>query len=485
MKKYLLLILSLLLIASTWDICFSESPHIFGITKVPFLDFNLDEDIEHQEGRLHWDDDDGTLELGMPGGNVRLQIGQEGLKICRNITGSTIENGSLVYTVGSSGNKPLIDLCDNTDPTKIHLLGMATEDIDNNSNGYVALWGSVSGETSEPIDTSLYVVGTELYMSTGGTWTGTKPTDVSHTVIIIGEVQRQHSSEGKIELLPPKIYTHGGSYNGPLRYGLINSSTGSSAAAAFTSVNDNGYYVTFGIGGSNNSIFPDTTILYGQGYADNIYVVDGNKSHKWYTDSTDSHNYSATSKMELTADGDLDVPTGNITQETYQRHIQVQAIPSGTVANQATGNTVGTAVGLQFASTPDKYAGFQWEIPNDWVGGEDITIEIDWMPDSGSMSGDDTVQWILEYRAVAEGELVTQGTAVTVTVTNDDDNAQYLTIHSPFTIDYDSGDQPLTKQDHIFFLLHRNTAVANDFAGTVTGTAFEVLYNSNQMPRSN
>lgn len=169
---------------------------------------------------------------------------------------------------------------------------------------------------------------------------------------------------------------------------------------------------------------------------------------------------------------------------TYERHIQISAKASGTVANQATDNTVGTAVGLQFSSALDKYAGCQWEIPDDWDG-TDAYIEIDWLPDSGAMSGTDTVEWVLEYRSIAEGELVTQGTIATVTVTNDDDNAQYKTIHSRFTLDFDHADQPMTKQDHMYFLFHRNTGVANDFAGTVTATAYEIIYNSTGLPTSN
>ena len=185
-----------------------------------------------------------------------------------------------------------------------------------------------------------------------------------------------------------------------------------------------------------------------------------------------------------TIENDFVQTAGTFTVPSFQRHIQVSASPSGTVANQATGNTVGTAVGLVFASNIDKYCGFQWEVPNDWAG-DDVTVEIDWLCGAGAMSGTDTVQWVMEYRAIAEGELVTQGTVATVTATNSDDNAQYLTIHTPFLIEFDHSDQPLAKQDHIFFLLHRNTSVANDFSGTVTATAFEILYNSVSLPTSN
>ena len=97
----------------------------------------------HQEGRLHWDDDNGTVSIGMPGGTVELQIGQEHLVRCRNQSGAQIADGSVVYITGNSGNKPLIDLADASVAAQ-PILGIATETIDHNSNGYVCAAGVVS-----------------------------------------------------------------------------------------------------------------------------------------------------------------------------------------------------------------------------------------------------------------------------------------------------------------------------------------------------
>src|SRR5512136_146003 len=47
------------------------------------------------EGKLVWNADDGTLNLGMPGGSVNLQIGQEMLVRVQNKTGTTIPNGKV------------------------------------------------------------------------------------------------------------------------------------------------------------------------------------------------------------------------------------------------------------------------------------------------------------------------------------------------------------------------------------------------------
>jgi len=175
---------------------------------------------------------------------------------------------------------------------------------------------------------------------------------------------------------------------------------------------------------------------------------------------------------------------GSITVKRYERHVQISATPSGTPASQMDVDTLGTAVGLKSSSATDQYAGCQWEIPHDWDG-TDCYIEIDWLPFSGAMSGTDTVEWIIEYRSIAEGEVITTGTAVTLTSTNADDLSQGQTKHSRMTLAYNNANQPMVAQDHMYFLVHRNTGVANDFAGTALITTYEILYNSKGLPASN
>lgn len=220
-------------------------------------------------------------------------------------------------------------------------------------------------------------------------------------------------------------------------------------------------------------------------YEDNVKCYFGTGfDSSVYWDGSDlyikSENVTANDELRLTGWDKIVVPT-------YERHIQLDATPSGTVANQATGVTIGTAVGLQFSSVTDKYCGVQWEIPDDWDG-TDAYIEIDWFPDSAAIDfsvGGEVVKWDIQYRSIAEGELITQGAAVTVTTTTAEDIAQYKTTHTRFTLDFDNANQPLTKQDHMYFLINRDTGVAGDFPGTVTVTAFEIVYNSTTLPTSN
>lgn len=266
------------------------------------------------EGILTWDESAGTLEVGMPGGKVNLQIGQEGLIRVRNVTGSDIPNGTAVYISGVSGGRITVAPADNTDVDKMLVSGFTTEAIADNASGYIAVWGLVRGNETEPIDTSSYPAGTDLYLSTSGTWTATHPLTATEAVIRVGIVRRQHASEGEI-LIRIRAFTIGNDFDGTIRQSVKNKNTGTLSAAGFTAVNDLDHWMTVGIGGSNNAIFGEVAIFYGPGYNDNLYAVDGNKSHKWYNDPTDSHNNSSLNylNMELSPAGNLTLARGQFT----------------------------------------------------------------------------------------------------------------------------------------------------------------------------
>lgn len=168
----------------------------------------------------------------------------------------------------------------------------------------------------------------------------------------------------------------------------------------------------------------------------------------------------------------------------YERHVQLTADLSGAPASQPTLVTVGTASALQFASSGTEYAYVTWEVPDDWDG-TSITLEVDWLPDSGAMSGSDTVKFTVAWRCIAEGETLTNGTIATAYGTAVGDYAQYKTDHMGIAIAYDNANQPMTTQDHVYFQISRDTGVANDFAGTVAVTAFEIIYQSTGFPSSN
>jgi hypothetical protein len=67
-------------------------------------------------------------------------------------------------------------------------------------------------------------------------------------------------------------------------------------------------------------------------------------------------------------------------------------------------------------------------------------------------------------------------------VTDSADYAQYATKHSRFTLAFNNANQPLTAQDHLYFKIGRDTAVANDFGGSVGVSAYEIVYQSKGLP---
>jgi len=313
------------------DVTTTGSPTFVG-PDVDYIDFDTVVSAPtHQTGRMHWSADDGTVEIGLDGDEV-LPLGQKGIIRVRNVTGGVLDRGTVVYQNGSSGNRPTVDAADNTDANKFHVLGMLAEDIADSGTGFCYPWGVVKGTATEPIDTSTMSAGDTLYLNSSGGWTTTHPTVATYATVVVGTVQRSHSTEGWIYVEPSKSFSIGNEFDGTIRQSVVNESTGTSAAAGFTAVNDAGHWMTVGIGGTNSTAFADNAIFYGPGYNDNLYAVDGAKSHKWYVDPTDSHNNSSLSylSMELSSAGDL----------TLQRGQYVSTIVTGTAPMNVTSTTL-------------------------------------------------------------------------------------------------------------------------------------------------
>lgn len=151
--------------------------------------------IVNAEGKLWWNSDDGTLNLGMPGGNVVLQIGQELLIKVKNDTGGTLNNGDLVYISGATGDNVRVSKAIATsEATSDTTIAMMTEQVLNNQHGYATAFGLV-----RDLNTNAYAAGTLLFLSASvaGEWTNTEPTPPNHNVPI-GIVVRQNATQGII-----------------------------------------------------------------------------------------------------------------------------------------------------------------------------------------------------------------------------------------------------------------------------------------------
>jgi len=435
----------------------------FTTVSLDKLIFDINAGLIPSEGEACWNDDDGTLNIGMPGGNVTLQVGLESLVRVVNKSGSTIENGKLVYVSGSQGNRDTIGLADNTDVNTIFVLGMATEDISNNLIGYVARFGYVRGSATEPIDTSGTVEGDPVYLSTSGGFTVTHPSDPTSAVVIIGNINRVHATEGVISLQPPKSFTIGNEYNGTIRQNVINKSTGISAAAGFTAVNDNGYFTTIGIACSGNTTFPNNvSVHYAPGYGDHWQAVDGNKDFVWFSDPTDSHDNSSLSNeiMRLVAAGHLKLVKDNSkmmfgagddasiyydgtdfwikTNEVAASDLKIECGTNKTLelqtvvwddlrtpvnssvkvaGKQPTETVYRGGIVYEFSKVTDNQVAFNVQLPHSYKLGTDIEFHIHYaIPTSGAGAGAENIKWDFTHAWSDIGDSIPSETTVNTTL---------------------------------------------------------------------
>lgn len=118
--------------------------------------------------------------------------------IVRNSTGSTLTKGTVVYLSGATGNRPnALRSQANSEATSSKTIGFVVADISNNSDGYVAVSG-----TLHDLDTSAFADGVALWLSpsVAGGWTTTVPVEPNHSVFL-GYVARSHPTQGRVVIL--------------------------------------------------------------------------------------------------------------------------------------------------------------------------------------------------------------------------------------------------------------------------------------------
>lgn len=146
-------------------------------------------------GRLKWNDTDGTLDLGLKGGNVTLQIGQENVLIVKNDEATPLVDGEVVYITGASGANLLVKraLAD-SDITSASTIGVVTEAIAVNGQGFITTFGSVRG-----LNTNAFNEGDALYLSTtvAGAITNVKPV-APERLVLVGYCAKKAGGNGEI-----------------------------------------------------------------------------------------------------------------------------------------------------------------------------------------------------------------------------------------------------------------------------------------------
>jgi hypothetical protein len=177
----------------------------FGI-QLGNLEFdNTPTNVPTGAGSLNWNDTDGTLDLKLKGGNVTLQIGQEQVTRVVNKTATNITlleaNYQAVRITGAQGQRLKADLAlATTNALSAETIGLVTETIANNQEGFITTSGLVRGiNTTGSLQGETWADGDIVYLSgtTAGNITNIKPTAPTH-LIVIGYVVYSHGVNGSI-----------------------------------------------------------------------------------------------------------------------------------------------------------------------------------------------------------------------------------------------------------------------------------------------
>lgn len=159
-------------------------------------------------GVMRWNDSDGTLDLGLKGGNVTLQVGQEQILRVVNKTGANLLESQyravrirLAAEGGSQGQRLAVVLAQgNNDANSADTIGIVTENISDNQEGFICTSGIVRGiNTTGSLQGETWGDGDIIYLSptTPGAITKVKPIAPSHSVVL-GYVIYAHAVNGKI-----------------------------------------------------------------------------------------------------------------------------------------------------------------------------------------------------------------------------------------------------------------------------------------------
>jgi len=224
-----------------------------------------------------------------------------------------ILKGQVIYINGATGGFPQVGLATNDDFAKADVIAIAIETGSNGQTIKVSTSGMLVG-----INTLAFTEGDILYLGTGGAITNIHPTGIN-AVQRIGHAVKINVAAGSmlIDLSPLSVIND---HDGIVRFQLVNQNSGTSASVAYTLVNDVDHRSSLSMVGSNFNAIPgiaESLIIYNEGYNKTVNAVDGNFGFEWWTDETDSHNLSSTSKMALSASGDLNVFSGSIISQAF------------------------------------------------------------------------------------------------------------------------------------------------------------------------
>lgn len=169
--------------------------NVNSIESPAWVQFNTTAVASTGVGRLWWNDTDGTLDLGLKGGNVTQQIGQELFALVKSSDGGARNIGQAVYITSSDGTNKLVALAQaNTEPKSSKTFAIMAESISGGSKGFCTTFGLI-----RDLNTNALTEGAPVWLSpsTPGGLTSTKPTTPDHAVFI-GFCVRKNQNNGVI-----------------------------------------------------------------------------------------------------------------------------------------------------------------------------------------------------------------------------------------------------------------------------------------------
>lgn len=239
------------------DVVKAGSNYTISLDTLKRLHFRTDSTYSGGVGTMRWNLTDGTLDLGLLGGNVTLQLGQESVQRVKHADNTGLVQGSVVYLVGSDGTNPTVRYARaNTDLTSANTFGVMTEDATGGSKAFCTTFGLVRN-----INTNNLTEGGLVWLSkdTAGALTAVRPTAPNHGVEI-GFCIRKHATQGVVFVTVQNgyelnelhdVYAPSPSNNQGLLWKSANLRW--EAAAVDTSLNNEGRLI--GFKPSNNSYY--------------------------------------------------------------------------------------------------------------------------------------------------------------------------------------------------------------------------------------
>lgn len=225
-----------------------------GSRAIDYLQFNLAGTATSFEGIVSWNPNDWTLNIDSGQGPI-LQTGQEMWTIVYNGTGSELANGIVVSPVGQVGGRPSVaPAIADTHETIHRPIYVTTMAIPNGTYGIATRDGYV-----RDIDTSGYVLGQEIYISTtvAGEMQSAKPI-FPHYPVRVGGVTTLSSGPGELD---GEIFI---AIGGSIHETTQNFWNGVFRESFDLTVSSNGTIVTASLEPQNGH--PDMTMIFSDGF---------------------------------------------------------------------------------------------------------------------------------------------------------------------------------------------------------------------------